>query len=124
MSEQEYAELRADIEANGQHTPIVVYGGQVLDGRHRLRACEELGLMPRTEAYAGREPLQFVLSMNLHRRHLSTAQKAEIARQALPHLREQAKERQRDHGGTAPGRSANTSGPASGTCCGARATSR
>lgn len=47
----------------------------------------------------------FVISLNLNRRHLTTGQKAAIAVEMLPMLQAEAKERQRYHGGTAPGRS-------------------
>lgn len=94
MSEQEYAELVEDISANGQLQPILIYDHMVLDGRHRLRACEEIGLVPKIETYTGDEPAAHVLSLNLKRRHLSTSQRAMIATDFLPHLEEESKRRQ------------------------------
>lgn len=94
MSEEEYGELREDVATNGLREPITLYEGRVLDGRHRLRACDETGAEIRTREYDGDEPVVFVISMNVHRRHLSTAQRAEVVRRALPHLHEQARERQ------------------------------
>lgn len=47
MSGEEYGALRDDIRANGLLVPITTHDGQVLDGRHRLRACRELGIEPR-----------------------------------------------------------------------------
>lgn len=109
MTESEYAELREDILRNGQLDPITLYEGKVLDGRHRARACSELGIEPWTRPYDGDSPAQFVISLNVHRRQLTTGQRAEIARLFIPSLAIEAKERQREHGGTAPGRaSANT----------------
>ena len=110
MSEQEYAELRGDIEENGLLAPITLFDGKVLDGRHRARVCDELGIEPKTHNYVGDEPARFVLSMNVHRRHLTTTQRALIAKAAMPHLKEEAAKRRREHGGTAPGRPANTPG--------------
>jgi hypothetical protein len=49
---------------------------------------------------------EFVVSHNLHRRHLTTAQRAALALDLLPKLEEEARERQVEHGGTAPGRPA------------------
>lgn len=44
---EQYEGLKADLEANGQLLPILVDGEQrVVDGRHRLRALEELGFPP------------------------------------------------------------------------------
>lgn len=47
--------------------------GQLLDGRHRWRACQELGIEPKTEIITT-NPWAYVVSMNLHRRHLSVSQ--------------------------------------------------
>lgn len=94
MSDEEYERLRGDIAANGLLDPITLYEGQVLDGRHRLRACEDTGVDPRFDSYEGDSPAQFVLSHNLHRRHLSVSQRAMVATDFLPHLEEEAKDRQ------------------------------
>ena len=99
MSADELAKLIVDIAANGLLEPIVLFEGQILDGRHRYQACEAAGVEPRYEEFAGPDPVSFVLSKNLHRRHLSSAQKAAIAAEALPLLEKQAKERQRQAGG-------------------------
>jgi hypothetical protein len=44
MPEEEYAELRDDIAQFGQKRPVVIYRGALVDGRARLRACQELGV--------------------------------------------------------------------------------
>lgn len=76
---REFAELCNDIKANGQREPIWVYEGKILDGRNRFRACNAVGVTPRTAAYTGDDPLAFVLSLNLHRRHLSESQRGMVA---------------------------------------------
>jgi hypothetical protein len=108
MSESELDDLITDIQANGQQFPIVALDGQLLDGRNRWLACEHLGLTPKVEQYDGHDPVTFVISANLKRRHLTQTQKAEIALKAIPLYEQEAKERQRNHGGTAPGRKAET----------------
>jgi len=79
MDEGNFQELKDDIAANGQQEPIVTYQGQILDGRHRYRACTELGIEPLIREYEGDDPWGFVVSMNLHRRHLKDSQRAMIA---------------------------------------------
>lgn len=76
---REFAELCNDIKANGQREPIWVYEGKILDGRNRFRACNAVGVTPRTAPYTGDDPLAFVISLNLHRRHLSESQRGMVA---------------------------------------------
>ena len=49
MDEAAFAALVADIATHGQREPILIHNGQVIDGRHRLRACEQLGIEPGAE---------------------------------------------------------------------------
>ncbi len=54
-------------------------GDKILDGRNRFRACKKAGIAARFKNYAGDNPLAFVLSANLKRRHLNESQRADIA---------------------------------------------
>lgn len=93
MEEADLAALAADIKAHGLLDPVVLFvdGGErlVLDGRNRLRACESVGVAPKFEMWMGDgSPTEWVISRNLHRRHLTTSQRAMIAAD-LSHLFEQ-----------------------------------
>ena len=80
LSGADYEALRDDIARNGQHQPIYLTpDGLILDGRNRWRACAELGLSPITRTYDGADPVGFVISLNLTRRHLNESQRALIA---------------------------------------------
>lgn len=80
MSETQFNLLKADIQANGQREHIIVWHGLLVDGRNRLRACEELGIEPEIgELLEETDPVQYALSQNLHRRHLTTAQRSIVA---------------------------------------------
>lgn len=74
-----FDELVADIKAFGLHEAIWLYQGQILDGRNRYNVCQALGYDCPTRDYTGNDPLGFVLSMNLQRRHLTESQRAMIA---------------------------------------------
>jgi N6-adenosine-specific RNA methylase IME4 len=79
LPEQEIRELADDIVTCGQRSPIMVLDGQVLDGRNRLAACRFAEVEPSFDLYEGDDPLGFVLSHNLHRRHLTESQRAMVA---------------------------------------------
>ena len=76
MSEPDFAVLAADIASNGLRSAVVIHGGQVLDGWHRYRACSVAGVEPLSVEFDGADPVAFVLSMNLSRRHLTPSQRA------------------------------------------------
>ena len=81
MTEPEFAAFKADIREHGQREPITLYEGKILDGLHRYRACQELGLEPRVVRFEGnpRAAAQLVVGRNFHRRHLTTSQRAMVA---------------------------------------------
>lgn len=81
MAGAEFEALVSDIAEHGQREAIWLYDGMVLDGRNRLRACNELGLVPGFREYTGDDPQSFVVSLNLHRRHLTREQRDDVIRQ-------------------------------------------
>jgi len=78
MQPDELQDLVADVKRNGLIEPIVLYEEKILDGRNRFLACGEAGVKPHYEYYKGDEPLGFVISMNLHRRHLNETQRGTV----------------------------------------------
>lgn len=79
MTDAELADLSADIRANGLRGAITLFEDQILDGRNRARACELAEVEPTYRQHKTGDPLAFVISANLHRRHLTTSQRATIA---------------------------------------------
>jgi hypothetical protein len=79
MDEPDLAELVRDIERFGQREPIVLLDNKILDGRNRFKACLQLGITPKFREYHGNDPIGFVVSLNLKRRHLTTSQRAMVA---------------------------------------------
>ena len=88
--------LRDDIAQHGLLCPVELYEGKILDGRHRWRACEELGIeCDLIEVdLDGQSPAQYVWNLNGARRHLTAGQRAAVAVELLPVLKEEAKQRQ------------------------------
>ena len=69
--------LLRDIESNGLRQPLAMWQGQLLKGRNRRQCCMELGLDVVQHAHLNDDddPHQFVISANLHRRHLTVSQR-------------------------------------------------
>jgi hypothetical protein len=109
LSDDEYAVLKANIAEYGLLDPITLHKGKVLDGRHRLKACEELGVVPRfidddDLAEFGGVP-EFFVEARLARRNMTPSQKAIVAAKLKPVYEKRAKERQKatlKRGGVAP----------------------
>ena len=78
----EFDTLREDIKANGLRAPIVLHDGMILDGGNRYRACLEAGVEPTFSKFDGGNLVSFVLSVNLHRRHMTAGQQAAIVASA------------------------------------------
>jgi hypothetical protein len=78
MATADIARLAEDIRENGQADPIVTYEGKILDGRNRYQACLMVDVVPVFTEYDGTEPLAFVVSHNLHRRHLDETQRGVV----------------------------------------------
>jgi hypothetical protein len=78
----EFDQMVADIKRGGLLEPIWLYEGKVLDGWHRYRAARKAGIEPRTRTWHGKDPMAFVISMNIMRRHLNESQRAMLLVQA------------------------------------------
>jgi len=78
LEAKDLQDLADDIYANGLRHPIILFEDKILDGRNRYLACKIHGVEPEFEEFQGprTKALDFVVSENLARRHLSTAEKA------------------------------------------------
>ena len=81
LDDVELAQLALDIHENGLRDPIVLHpDGSILDGRNRYHACLKAKVKPQFKTWDGQPGAEFVyvISVNLHRRHLSESQRAMI----------------------------------------------
>lgn len=99
---EDYNRLRDDIKANGfdQAQPITLYGGDILDGWNRQKACDELKIKPAYTTFSGTdgEAVAFVMRTN-KRRNLNSGQWATIAADADELLGVIRKEAEKNVGG-------------------------
>lgn len=99
MAKEEFAALCEDIAKRGQLVPIWTHDGRIIDGRHRWRACTLLGKAPKFQEWDGTGSLvEFVVSLNLHRRHLDTSQRGMLATRIMDALKEEGERRMADGG--------------------------
>lgn len=78
---EEYEALRESIRVHGQFHPIILFEGDILDGWHRFKVCQELNIEPRFETFQnnGTSPFDILLANSLARRNLSPTQRACMA---------------------------------------------
>lgn len=89
------ARLADDLAENGVINPLWTYQGQLLDGRNRLAAAELAGIVTvPVREYEGDTPVQFVVSLNVERRHLSASELHVMAVELEPDFADEAKARQ------------------------------
>src|SRR2546429_2113668 len=88
MEGEEFDALVADIRKNGQREPIVLYQGKILDGRNRYNACLVAGVGLKISKHEDDcpfigDPAAYVISKNVHRRHLTAEQKRDLIAKLL-----------------------------------------
>lgn len=116
LSGDRFDELVESIRKHGLLESIKTHDGQVIDGRNRYKACLLAGKEPHYEpASVNGSAADYVYAMNNDRRHLSPGARAMAAARYKDQCAKEAKERQRKHGGTAPGKKKNTSGKDTGS---------
>jgi len=99
QTKEEYEELKKSILENGQYAPISYNEElEVLDGHHRYKICQDLGLVPQVESRPRQFPNKlyeklFVIDMNLQRRQLTPYVRGRLALMTKPILEEIARQR-------------------------------
>src|SRR5262245_53773770 len=88
MSDEELAKLGEDIKQNGIRMPIGFWHppgepkkAVLMDGRNRLEAAERVGMydgnIPMAFVHCS-DPTSWIISLNIHRRHLTKQQQADL----------------------------------------------
>ena len=102
--------LAKSIQETGLLHPIVITpAGELIAGRRRLEAIKSLGWEETPVNVVDlKEIIKGEFAENIIRKDFTPSEMVAIKRAIEPDIREAAKERQKEHGGTAPGKSGNT----------------
>jgi hypothetical protein len=80
LSQDELEELATDIKAKGLQNPIALakHEGKtvIIDGRNRRAACRIAKVEPTTVMLNGIDPVSYIVSANINRRHMTKGQRA------------------------------------------------
>jgi len=83
LDDHDLKALADDIKENGLRQPLIVDAdGLLIDGRNRLAACELATVTPDFMTLNGLDPVMFILSANVSRRHMTKGQIAIVAARA------------------------------------------
>lgn len=103
VAANELQELADNLKENGQRIKGVVKDDLLIDGRNRQAACKIADIPFEVEQWDekkhGKSVAAYITSINVNRRHLTAAQKATFAADAIPFFQEEAKERQKQSPG-------------------------
>ncbi|GAA2917292.1 ParB/RepB/Spo0J family partition protein [Enterococcus pseudoavium] len=101
MTTDEYEHFVDSVKKSGVQTPIHIRNDMtILDGRHRVRACKQLGIMEiecLVHNFDKSESIEFVRDTAIERRNLTPVQRADIVLRSddlIGKIRNQAKENQ------------------------------
>lgn len=103
LDDEHLDELAEDIKEHGLQIPIEQMDGKIIDGRRRWLACKKAGVRPDIIPVSVEDPIAYVMSLNLHRRHLTPSQRSMVGARAKEHYERLAKERQKERKGKQPG---------------------
>ena len=96
MTAEELRELAEDIRVKGLLHPSSSTRERYWMGGIAILACPIAGVKPRFVEWDGKgSPLEWVISENMVRRHLTSCQRAVLAHDLLPMLEKEAKQRKR-----------------------------
>lgn len=92
MPPDEFEAFCEDVGSRGVLFPVTIFEGKVLDGWHRYRAAHRTGTAFKTVEYNGDDPAGYIAACNIHRRKLTSLQRALFA--ARVHLRNGVSQRE------------------------------
>lgn len=111
LSKEEYSQLETNILEKGCLQPLIIWKTLLLDGHSRLDICNKHNITFETKIIDlpnRKHALLWIIDNQEGRRNLNSFTRSELQLKKKAILAEIAKENQRKHGGTAPGKKKNT----------------
>lgn len=107
LRQSEYDGLEKSCIAEGIRDPLVLWNNLIIDGHHRFKIAEKHGLKYKTITldFPDRRAVRIWMRKNqMHRRNLSEIDWYKLVYDNADELRQAGRERQSEHGKTAPGK--------------------
>ncbi len=100
MTTDDFVALTGDIKENGLINPIILYENQILDGKHRYKACLAADIKPAFTEFTGdnEKALNYVISQNVKRRNLNMGQRAILSTEITAEFEVIAAKKQKEAG--------------------------
>jgi uncharacterized protein YqfB (UPF0267 family) len=111
LTPEEYGQLKKNITTLGyrEDEPVLLWNEYIIDGHNRNNICKELSIVPPTFDMSDKfkdenEVLLWIIDNQLGRRNLVPFVRVELVLKKKPIWDEINKQKQREHGNTAPGK--------------------
>ena len=83
MSVNAFEDLKKSIDEHGQKDPVILYEEKILDGWHRFKACEEIGIdcefEESLEILSEKDAVEYLMKVNAARRHMGDTERVILA---------------------------------------------
>lgn len=107
LTSEERQQLEENLIKEGCRDALIVWNGVLVDGHNRYEICNQNDIPFRTETKGFKdreEAKEWIIRNQFGRRNLSAYDRSRLALQLEDVIKAKAKERQKEHGGTAPGK--------------------
>jgi hypothetical protein len=107
LTQDEYKQLWDNLVKDGCRDALIVWNGTIIDGHNRYEICTNHGIEFKTREMkfeSRNDAIEWIIRNQFGRRNITGFVRAELALRLEDVIREKAKENQREHGGTAPGK--------------------
>jgi hypothetical protein len=110
LTSEEYQQLEKSVKDEGCRDCLIIWDGTIVDGHNRFEICSKNGIHFDTKEHqfnSREDVIEWIIRNQFGRRNLPIYERAKLVLKLEAVIRERAKANQREHGGTAPGKTLN-----------------